>query len=133
MAAKRESHVCKGGSTLLFACSGGADVGHVADLAARRMAEDGAGAMFCLAGVGGGVEPIVKKTGEAATIVAIDGCSLDCAKKTLEGAGFGDFVHFRVTDAGYKKGSSPPSKETIAEIAALAAKVLEERETRDRP
>lgn len=66
---------------LIFACSGGADVGHLSDLAARKMMKDGCGKMFCLAGIGGDVEGIIKTTQDADKILAIDGCPVDCAKK----------------------------------------------------
>ena len=42
---------------MIFACSGAADVGAVADQAARKMTRDGTGKMFCLAGIGGRVKP----------------------------------------------------------------------------
>ncbi|MHC5119049.1 MAG: putative zinc-binding protein, partial [Planctomycetota bacterium] len=45
-------NVCSGGDTLVFACSGAADVGAVADQAARKMTQEGYGQMFCLAGIG---------------------------------------------------------------------------------
>ena len=41
---------------MIFACSGSADVGKIADLAARKLMEDGVGKMSCLAGVGGRVK-----------------------------------------------------------------------------
>ena len=82
--ADEKDKVCSGGSTLIFPCSGAADVGHLSDLAARKMTKEGMGQMFCLAGVGGRVEPIMKKTLGAECILAIDGCNLDCVKKTME-------------------------------------------------
>jgi len=109
--------VCQGGPTLIFACSGAADVGQIADLAARKLMRDGVGQMFCLAGVGGRVEPILKKTAGASQILAIDGCGLDCVKATLEQAGFERFIHFRVTDMGLEKGQSSPD-EAKAEMVA---------------
>ena len=66
---------------LIFACSGGADVGHLSDLAARKMMNDGCGKMFCLAGIGGDVEGIIKTTRDTDKILAIDGCPVDCVKK----------------------------------------------------
>jgi uncharacterized metal-binding protein len=72
---------CAGGDTLIFACSGAADLGAISDQAARKMTREGTGKMFCLTGVGGRVPGIMEKTKAAARIVAIDGCSLDCAKK----------------------------------------------------
>lgn len=108
---------CKGGPKLIFSCSGAADVGEIADLVARQLTKDGDSTMFCLAGIGGRVDPIMKTTREASQILAIDGCSLDCVKKTLESAGFGDLIHIRVTDLGYDKGSSPATPESLADVA----------------
>ena len=59
--------------------------------AARKLSAEGAGKMFCLAGVGGRVSGIVASTEAAAAILAIDGCPLDCTRKTLEEAGFTNF------------------------------------------
>ncbi len=44
----------KGGEKvkLIFACSGAADVGGIADLAARTLHAEGSGKIYCLAGVG---------------------------------------------------------------------------------
>ena len=75
---------CAGAPKLIFSCSGGSDVGALADLAARTMTRDGSGKMYCLAGIGGRVSGILASTENAAKILAIDGCPLNCAKKTLE-------------------------------------------------
>lgn len=71
---------CCGGTKLIFACSGAADVGAVADQAARQMTRDGIGRMFCLAGIGGRVPGIMKTTQAAEAILAIDGCPLNCVR-----------------------------------------------------
>ncbi len=44
---------CSSATKLIFACSGAADVGAIADQAARKLTRDGVGKMFCLAGIGG--------------------------------------------------------------------------------
>ena len=116
---------CLGGSKLLFACSGAADVGKIADLVARKLTADGVGKMFCLAGIGGRVDPIMKATGEASEIVAIDGCTLDCVKKTLENAGFTDLIAVRVTDMGYEKGKSLATDAAVADVATKTRLRLE--------
>jgi len=115
---------CCGGAKLIFACSGAADVGEIADRAARKLTQDGQGKMFCLAGVGGRVEGIMKTTAAADTILAIDGCSLDCVKKTLEQAGFEHFTHLRVTDLGMEKGHSPAQYENIGRVAIKGIELL---------
>ena len=112
---------CRAAPKLIFACSGAADVGAIADRAARKMAADGAGKMFCLAGVGGRVEAMMKTTAAAAAILAIDGCPLDCAKNCLQQAGFSEFEHVRVTDLGMEKGQTPVTDENVAKVAEKAA------------
>ncbi|MDC0335849.1 putative zinc-binding protein [Pseudodesulfovibrio sp.] len=97
----------------VFACSGAADVGEVADQAARALTREGNIKMFCLAGIGGRVSGIVKSTEAADKIVAIDGCPLNCARKTLEEAGFSGFNHVELNGLGLKKGESPASQENI--------------------
>lgn len=98
--AKASNCCCSGSLQLVFSCSGAADVGEVADKAARRMSADGVAKMFCLAGIGGRVSGIVKSTEAAGRIMAIDGCPLHCARKTLEEAGFADFGHVCLSDLG---------------------------------
>ena len=91
---------CSAAPKLIFACSGAADVGRISDLAARKLTAEGAGKMFCLAGIGGHVTGIVATTRAAAAILAIDGCPLDCARKTLEASEFRQFEHLRLSDLG---------------------------------
>ena len=68
---------CSAAPKLIFACSGAADVGAVADQAARKLTRDGKGKMFCMAGIGGRISGIMKTTEAAEMILAIDGCALD--------------------------------------------------------
>ncbi len=121
---EKKDCACCSAPTLIFACSGAADVGCIADQAARKLSADGAGKMFCLAGIGGRVGGIVETTKAAAKILAIDGCPQDCAKSCLEQAGFTGFEHLRVTDLGMEKGSSPVSPERIAAIAAKGTELI---------
>lgn len=111
-----KENVCCAAPTLIFACSGAADVGAIADRAARKLTADGAGKMYCLAGIGGRAPGILKTTEEAEKILAIDGCSLDCTKLSLEEAGFTEFEHMKVTDLGLEKGKSPATDENIATV-----------------
>jgi uncharacterized metal-binding protein len=117
-------NVCCGGPVLIFACSGAADVGEVSDKAARKLTKENKGAMFCLAGIGGKVEPISKKTASASKILAIDGCPLNCVKNTLEKSGFNVFVHLQLADIGLEKGKSPAVEENIDKVTKKAAELL---------
>lgn len=98
---------------MILSCSGGSNVGQLSNQAAVELTQEGFGKMFCLAGIGGQVEPIMQKTKSASKILAIDGCGLDCVKKSLELNGFNEFEHLRVTDLGMEKGSSPAVDENI--------------------
>ena len=115
---------CSAGPTLIFACSGAADVGEVSDVAARKLQKDGVGKMFCLAGVGGRVAGIMDKTKAASRILAMDGCDLDCARLTLEEAGIKAFSHLRVTDLGMEKGQTAVTPEAVAQVAGRAESLL---------
>jgi len=123
MSAKDEC-ACGGGPKLIFACSGAADVGAVADAAGRKLSAEGAGSMYCLAGIGGRVSGIMKTTEAASRILVIDGCSQECAKSCLQQAGFSDFDHLRITDLGMEKGKTPVSTENVFRAAAEAARKL---------
>lgn len=115
---------CSAAPKLIFACSGAADVGAIADQAARKLTRDGAGKMFCLAGVGGRVPGIMATTKAANKILAIDGCPLNCVKACLEQAGFTGFEHLQLADLGMEKGKTPPSDKCIAQAAAAGAAKL---------
>jgi uncharacterized metal-binding protein len=117
---------CSAAPKLIFACSGAADVGAVADQAARKLTRNGVGKMFCLAGVGGRVSGILKTTEAAQAILAIDGCPLNCTKKCLEEAGFTDFKHLQLADVGMNKGGTDVNDENVGKAAARGAALLQE-------
>lgn len=116
---------CGTGPKLIFPCSGASDVGEISDRAARQLTKNGDGKMYCLAGIGGRVSGIVESTKSAAKILAIDGCKMDCAKKTLQESGFTEFEHMRVVDIeGIEKGKSPPTDERISQVVEKAQGLL---------
>ncbi len=119
-----KSDVCCVGPALIFACSGAADVGEIADQAARKLTKDGVGKMFCLAGIGGRVSGIMKTAESAEKILAIDGCPLNCVKNCLEQAGFDEFEHFRVTDLGMEKGKTLVNNESIVTATTKGKEML---------
>ena len=115
---------CDAAPKLIFACSGAADVGHISDLAARKLTAEGVGKMFCLAGIGGRVSGIMKTAEAASTILAIDGCPLNCAGRCLEEAGFTEFEHLELADLDMAKGQTEVSDETVSQVTAVAAEKL---------
>jgi len=88
---------------LLFPCAGGSNVGQIANDAAIILEKSGVGRLYCLAGIGAHVEGMVKHAGSAPFTVAIDGCPVGCARKTLEQAGLEPAIHVTVTELGIEK------------------------------
>lgn len=115
-----------GRNVLFYACSGGANVGEIADRAVRKMMFDGEGAMFCLAGLGGDIQGMIQTARDADLNVVIDGCPLDCAKKVFDRAGVTNYEQFRVTDLGIEKAKGVPcTEEQVEQVAFKAKEVLE--------
>jgi uncharacterized metal-binding protein len=113
-----------GPAALVYPCSGSADTGEIADRAARRLDAEDAAWMSCLAGVGGRVSGLMANAAAAPLLIAIDGCPHDCAKKTLELAGFTNIRHLRVTDLGFKKGQTPATDDAITAVVRQARILL---------
>jgi uncharacterized metal-binding protein len=120
----QQSCGCSGGPRLIFPCSGAADVGEIADKAARKLTRDGVGRMFCTVGLGGRISGILKTAEAADRILAIDGCPLNCVKSSLEQAGFNTFTHLQLADLGLEKCKSPVSDENVNKVAARAAELM---------
>ena len=115
---------CSSAPKLIFPCSGASDVGGLADRAARQMTLDQKGKMYCLAGIGGRVNTIMETTKAAGKILVIDGCPQECARKTLEQAGFTGFQHLKLFDLGLHKGSSPATDENIRLVMNKGAELF---------
>jgi uncharacterized metal-binding protein len=115
---------CQTAGKLIFPCSGASDVGALTDCAARQMTRDGVGKMYCLAGIGGRVQAIMETTRAAANVLVIDGCPQECARKTMEQAGFSDFQHLTLASLGLHKGSSPATEQRVRVVVEKAADLL---------
>jgi len=94
---------CEPTEILIFPCSGGSNVGQIANQAGVKLTQDGIGKFFCLAGIGGHVSGMIESTKAGKVIVAIDGCPVACAKKTLEHAGFNIDEYVEITSLGIEK------------------------------
>jgi uncharacterized metal-binding protein len=102
--------------TLIFACSGAADVGEIADRAARQLTRQGSGKMFCVAAMGAQIPDMVDKARSAGRIAVIDGCERRCASKCVEKAGIHSFYSTEVTALGMEKFKSPANEERVATV-----------------
>jgi uncharacterized metal-binding protein len=109
---------------LVFACSGAADVGEIADRVARLLHREGTARLFCLGSIGAQIEDSIARARTASDILAIDGCPSDCAKKCLERAGLTRIRHLRLTDHQMEKGKTPVSVHNVQAAAERAKHVL---------
>ena len=112
---------------LFYSCSGGANVAEVADKAARQLMDEGLGIMWCLAGIGAGVDMIVQKAQEADANIVLDGCPVDCAKKCFDNAGISNYTQIKITDLGMEKVKGVrATDEQVARVVLKAKEVLGE-------
>lgn len=118
-----------GPPALVYPCSGSADVGEIADHAARRLDAEDKAWMSCLAGIGGRVSGLMANAAAAPVLVAIDGCPHDCATKTLQLAGFAQVKSVRVTDLGFKKGKTPATDAAVQAVVQRVENLLVEQKT----
>ncbi len=103
MAAAVDECTCTPAEILIYPCSGGSNVGQLANAAGVKLTVDGRGRIFCLAGIGGHVPSMLESAKVAKRVVAIDGCKVACSKITLEHAGFEVTDYVVVTELGIKK------------------------------
>jgi len=98
-----EKCLCEPNEIIIFSCAGSSNVGQIANQAAIKLAQDGVGRYFCLAGIGGHVSGMIESTKVGKMLIAIDGCSVGCAKRTLEHTGFSIDEYVQVTELGIEK------------------------------
>lgn len=60
----------------------------------------------------------------AKVIPAIDGCPLDCARKSLEEANINEFEHLRLIDLGMEQGQASVSDQLVDKVVAAGVQQL---------
>ena len=92
---------------LVYACSGCSSAAQLANHLAVRLDRADEAEMSCIAGVGGGVKPLVQMARRAQDrgrpILAIDGCALRCVGHSLARIGVEPTRHLLLSDAGVRK------------------------------
>lgn len=119
-----EQCACGGKTMIVFPCSGSADVGELADRAARLLSKKTCVKMGCLAGVGGNISGFIASANGADLVIALDGCQVGCAKKTLETHGVKKFKHLEVTDCGFEKGKTPITERNMEKVFEHAKQLI---------
>ena len=88
---------------MILSCSGASNLGQLANQAAVELTREGFGKMFCLAGIGAHLSGFVQSAKDVPYMVAIDGCSVACAKNILGQAEVPLRGYVTIADLGIKK------------------------------
>jgi uncharacterized metal-binding protein len=112
---------------LVYSCSGCSSAAQLANAVALKLDRSGIAEMSCIAGVGGGVAPLVKLAQSGRTILAIDGCPLACARACLAQQGVAPDHHLLLNEYGVRKKmhtdfDSADAGRLAAQAAALLSK-----------
>ena len=116
--------MCGSSDVRVVACSGASNVGQIANQAAIELAKEKVAGFFCLAGVGGHIKVMVKSAKEAGLMIAIDGCPVQCAARTLQHADIEPAIQIVVTELGIEK--SPDLAPDELACSRVVEKVKEE-------
>ncbi len=88
---------------LVYSCSGCSSAAQMANDLAVRLDRERAAEMSCIAGVGGDVGPLVDTATSGRPMLVVDGCPLECARKSLEGHGVTPDRHVNLAKRGVPK------------------------------
>jgi len=101
----------------VYACSGCADVGEIADQVSRQLRKEGfaQSSMSCIAGIAAHMKPFIDAAKKVEEVIVIDGCQVICGKKVMEHAEI-NAVSYILTDMGLKKGKTEVTSKVINDI-----------------
>ena len=88
---------------LIYSCSGSSSAAQMANYMALQIDRNEIADMSCIAGVGGGVEKLVKTALSGRKIIVIDGCPLACSKACLSQHGLVPDLQIELSAYGVSK------------------------------
>ena len=94
---------CSAEEITFLPCAGGSNCGQITNQVAIKLDEEGIGHIYCLAGIAAHIDGMVESAKGAKRLVALDGCQVACAKKTIEHAGLKVTDWICVTEEGIEK------------------------------
>jgi uncharacterized metal-binding protein len=116
--------ICGSSDVRVIAGFGASNVGQIANQAAIELAKEKVAGFFCMAGVRAHIKGMVKAAKEAGLMIAIDGCQVQCAAKTLQHAEIQPAIQVIVTELGIEKSHDIVLDEKIC--AKVVERVKEE-------
>lgn len=102
-------------SRIVYACSGVANTGYLADRIARRWMQNGDARMSCLAAVGAADDDFLETASNVDEAIVIDGCPKACGKRIFASHGIPQ-THLKTTDFDVVKGETPITDELVADV-----------------
>ena len=104
-------------NNLVYACSGAANTGLLADQVMRALNRDGVVAdSTCLAAIGADLSGFLESARNATRNIVIDGCKVSCGKRIFEKNAI-SFQHFIMTDFDVEKGKTKITGDLIESVA----------------
>lgn len=117
-----EECTCKAEEVTILPCSGGSNCGQIANQAAVILDNLGIGRLYCLAGIAAHIDGMVESAKSARRLIALDGCNVACARKTIENAGLKVTDWICVTEEGISKSHKFLLEQADIELIAQKAR-----------
>jgi uncharacterized metal-binding protein len=95
---------CEAAEVLIIPCGGGSNCGQSASAAAVQLTREGIGEIYCLAGLAAHLPEMIEVARAAKRICVVDGCALQCARKTVEHVGLTVTDHLDLSAEDVAKG-----------------------------
>ncbi len=96
--------LCEPAEVLIIPCGGGSNCGQNASEAAVQLTREGLGEIYCLAGLAAHIPEMIEVARSAKRICVVDGCALQCARKTVEHVGLTVTDHLDLSAENMPKG-----------------------------
>jgi uncharacterized metal-binding protein len=109
---------------IVYSCSGCSSAAQLANDIALRLDREGLAEMSCIAGVGGDVPSLVKLAKSGRSVIALDGCPLQCARSCLARHGVTPALQVTLSDHGVKKRRGEYDTTDLERVHALVERHL---------
>ena len=113
---------CGSANVAIFPCVGASNVGQISNKIAIELEKQNIGNLMCTTGIGARAPGLMKSAEASDHIIAIDGCLVNCASKTLELAGFKVDRQIVISELGIKKTKDKDIKDD--EISLIRDEIL---------
>lgn len=111
---------------ILFACSGASKAGELTDIAARKLHKKGDILMSCPPAVSGRIDSYLEKLKRDHKVIALDGCKKNCLARTLDIAGFSNYLHLNIKNLGMTRKEATVDADTVEKVCKYVLSAMNE-------